>query len=177
MLAVVAVAAMLRWRPPGAAALLLPVAAGWAVATWVALTMHGFWWPGRQVVVVLPLALVAVLWWLAGQGSRVRLVGAALAAVGIAGYAALLVDGRAGELTWVIGFEQVDDPVHQALADLLPDYRSDGAGLWLRHAGALVVLAVLAAVGWRSAGSTSATSDETTGETTEETREQASPTP
>ena len=30
--------------------------AGWMVtATFVALTMHGWWWPGRQVVVVLPL--------------------------------------------------------------------------------------------------------------------------
>ena len=40
-------------RPPRCCC---PLAAGWAVATWAALTMHGFWWPGRQVVVVLPLA-------------------------------------------------------------------------------------------------------------------------
>ncbi|MEM7287701.1 MAG: hypothetical protein AAF480_15220, partial [Actinomycetota bacterium] len=36
------------------------IAAGWATATWVALTMHGWWWPGRQVVVILPLVIVAV---------------------------------------------------------------------------------------------------------------------
>ncbi|HYD09627.1 MAG TPA: hypothetical protein VEA78_05940, partial [Acidimicrobiales bacterium] len=28
--------------------------AGWLTATFVALTMHGYWWPGRQTVVVLP---------------------------------------------------------------------------------------------------------------------------
>ena len=33
---------------------------GWATATWLALTMQGYWWSGRQTVVVLPLAVLAV---------------------------------------------------------------------------------------------------------------------
>ena len=41
-------------RRPGWVPLVVPLAAGWATATWVALTMHGWWWPGRQVVVWCP---------------------------------------------------------------------------------------------------------------------------
>lgn len=36
------------------------IAAGWVVASFVALTMHGWWSPGRQVVVVTPLVAIAV---------------------------------------------------------------------------------------------------------------------
>ena len=81
LLAVPAVAALARRRPPGWGALALPLAAGWLVATFVALTMQGWWFAGRQVVVVLPLAALAVAWWTgrdrrpapaAGRGRRVQ---------------------------------------------------------------------------------------------------------
>ena len=49
-------AALARRRPARWAALAGPLAAGWLVATFVALTMQGWWFGGRQVVVVLPLA-------------------------------------------------------------------------------------------------------------------------
>ena len=39
---------------PAALVLVAPLAVGWLVATYLALTMHGWWFPGRQVVVVLP---------------------------------------------------------------------------------------------------------------------------
>jgi hypothetical protein len=54
-----AVGAAARRRDP----LVLVLAAGWLTATFVALTMHGFWWPGRQVVVVLPIAVLLVARW------------------------------------------------------------------------------------------------------------------
>jgi hypothetical protein len=68
LLAVPALATLARRRPPGWAAVTLPLAAGWLVATFVALTMHGWWSPGRQVVVVLPLAVLAVAWWAGVDG-------------------------------------------------------------------------------------------------------------
>ena len=71
LLAVPALAVLARRRPPGWAALVAPLAAGWATATWVALTMHGWWWPGRQVVVVVPCLVLAVAWW-AGRVRAVR---------------------------------------------------------------------------------------------------------
>ncbi|CAN5372188.1 hypothetical protein BH23ACT6_BH23ACT6_24710 [soil metagenome] len=55
-----------RHNPGGASSglyldvLLVPLAAGLLTATFAALTMHGFWWPGRQLVVVLPLAVMVI---------------------------------------------------------------------------------------------------------------------
>ena len=155
LLAVVALGALARSRPDGWALLALPALTGWAMATWAALTMHGFWWPGRQVVVVLPLLLVALLWWADRvAGPLGRAAAALLGAVGLAATAALLVDGWAREITWVSGFELVDDPLYSWARVLLPDYRGDlAAGDWLRHAAWIAVLAALALVGWRQGGS------------------------
>jgi hypothetical protein len=150
LVGVLAVAALLRRRPPGAAVLLLPVAVGWAVATWVAYTMHGFWWPGRQLVVVLPLVLVAILWWAQTlAGARARVAAAVAAGVGLVATGALLVDGWARQLTWVTGFEEVDDPLYAVARPLLPDYRDPSAGMWVRHGAWVAVIALLALVGWR----------------------------
>jgi len=151
LLAVVALAALARRRPDGWVLLALPALTGWAMATWAALTMHGFWWPGRQVVVVLPLLLLALLWWADRvAGPLGRAAAALLGLVGLAATAALLVDGWAREITWVSGFELVDDPLYSWARVLLPDYRGDlAAGDWLRHAGWVAVLAGLALVGWR----------------------------
>ncbi len=63
LLAIPALAALIRRRPRGWAALVAPLAVGWGVATFVALTMHGWSWPGRQVVVILPVVVLAVAWW------------------------------------------------------------------------------------------------------------------
>jgi len=164
LLAVVALAAVARGlvdraadgpfaRPAGMAFLLLPVATGWALATWAAYTMHGFWWPGRQVVAVLPLAGIALLWWLAHlAGPLQRALAAVLAGVGMLATAALLVDGWAREITWVSGFERVDNPLYSWGRALLPDYRVLAGGDWLRHGAWTVVLAALAVAGWRQAG-------------------------
>ena len=70
LLAVPALAALARRRPPGWAALVAVFSAGYAVATWVAPTMHGWWWPGRQLVVVLPVVVVAVAMLAAGRPSE-----------------------------------------------------------------------------------------------------------
>jgi hypothetical protein len=150
LLVVPALAGLLRRRPPGTAALVLPLLAGWLVATFAALTMHGFWWPGRQVVVVLPLAVLILLWWLARVGRTTLAIAAAAGLAGVIAYAALLLDGWAGKLTWVVGFEAVDDPIYQAWRVLLPDYRGAGPALWVRHAAWLAAVAALAWWGWRS---------------------------
>ena len=51
---------LIRRRPANAMLLMLPLATGWLTATFVAATMHGWWWPGRQLVVVLPLGVIAI---------------------------------------------------------------------------------------------------------------------
>jgi hypothetical protein len=153
LLVLAALPAMLRRRPAGTAALVVPLLAGWGVATWVAVTMAGFWWPGRQLVIVLPLAVVAILWWLAEvAGPKVWVAAAVLGATGVAAFVTLLIDGYAGQITWVSGFQHVDDPQYAALRPLLPDYRTVDTGMWIRHGICIALVAALALAGWRSAG-------------------------
>ncbi len=145
VLLVAGAAFLVTRRPPGWTALLVPLAVGWLVATFVALTMHGFWWPGRQLVVVLPLALLAVLVWLARCGLVARTAALLLGLAGVLNYVALLVDGYARHLTWVSGFAEVRGAPYVLLRPLLPDYRAE---FLTAHLGWIGVLALLAVLGW-----------------------------
>jgi hypothetical protein len=150
LLTVPALAALLRRRPAGWAALALPLAAGWLVATFLALTMHGWWFAGRQVVVVLPLAVLAVARW---AGSRGRCLAVAVAgAVGVVAGAWLVADGLAGRVSWAVDFFATGDPVYRAWRLPLPDYLTVTTATWVRHAAWLAVLAAWALAAWRRAG-------------------------
>ena len=155
LLVVPAVAALCVWGARSAryraAVVVVPLLTGWAVATWVALTMHGYWWPGRQVVVVLPLAALAVLWWLGRIVPRLQPAALALGLLGVVHLGVLLVDGWSREITWVVGFEFVDDPLYQVLRPVFPDYRADWPGFWLLHIGWVAVMLVLLLAGARTA--------------------------
>jgi hypothetical protein len=158
LLMVPALVAMLRRRPPGWAVLALPLAAGWLNATFVALTMHGWWWPGRQVVVVVPCIVLAVAWWVAR--SRVA-------------FTVLVITGAIGALTFVwftvesifwdrriiINFWETGNPWYRAWSLTLPDGRFQPAGTDLLRAVWFVVLAGLALWGWRSVGTRSRPED------------------
>jgi hypothetical protein len=147
LLLVPAVVALLVRRPRGWLTLLAPLCAAWATAVWVALTMHGFWWPGRQVVVVLPLAAVALLWLVDRVLPRLRPLAAALGLLGVASLAALLVQGWSGPLTWVLHYHDAWAPAYRLLGPVLPDYTGDSymAG----HVAWLCLLSTLAAWTWR----------------------------
>jgi hypothetical protein len=114
--------------------------------------MHGFWWPGRQLVVVLPLLLIAVLWWTDRvAGPLGRAAAAVLGGVGVLAMVTLLVGGLSGDLTWVTGFEDVHDPVYSWSRVLLPDYRDPGTAMWVLHGLWIAALCLLAVCGWRQA--------------------------
>lgn len=137
-------AAVVRIRPPGWLALVAPFAAGWAVATWVALTMHGWWWPGRQVVVVLPLGVIAV----ALLVDRVRTLLVPLVVAGLVGTATwlwLVVEASTDRLTLIVDFDRTTNPWWQAWSSLLPDMRAFGAADVARY---VVWGAALAASCW-----------------------------
>jgi hypothetical protein len=155
LLAVPALAALLRARPRYWPVIAAPLIAGWLVATFAALTMHGYWWPGRQVVVVLPLAVLGIAWWLhslAGLSRRVLLAaGGVLGAAGLAIYARLLVGGWSGSLQWVNVPDETGGAVLTTLGRLLPDYREDGVGTWILHAVWLALFVALAVAGWWTA--------------------------
>jgi hypothetical protein len=157
LLAPLALGWVIGARVTGLGALVLPLLAGWLTAVFVALTMHGYWWPGRQVVVVLPLATiivaVAVSSWAQPARARQAVIGAAVAlsAVGVAIHAWTLAAGLAGSLTWV-GAPYQETPAALAwMRSILPTYRvlnsSDWVlhGLWVAGAVAAFVLGLRAA--------------------------------
>ncbi len=149
LLAVPAWAVMLRRRPPGWLVLAAPLAAGWATATWVALTMHGWWWPGRQVVVVTPCLVLAVAWW-AGRVRAVRPLVAAAGALGALTWAWLVVEVLRRQRTLIVDFEQTGNPWYRLWRAVLPDYRHPGLDDWLLQALWLALLAVAALVALRT---------------------------
>jgi hypothetical protein len=147
-----AVGVVLALRVPHRGALLLPAVLGWLSATFVALTMHGYWWPGRQLVVVVPVLAILVALGvdrLTGPAGRtVRVVAAVAASVGLAVHAWVLVAGHRGRLTWVL------DPAFEPPAPLawgrllLPDYRRDATTDWALHAVWVALALGLGALGW-----------------------------
>lgn len=134
-------------RSPGLSTglvLAAPLAVGWLVATYLALTMHGWWFPGRQVVVVLPLAVLAILAWSTGSPNRRRIVWIS-GLVGLLAQAFLVAEGWAHRLTWAVDPQSSIDPVLRLLRLATPDLRrmspADRAGL----VGWAVLLVVVAA--------------------------------
>jgi hypothetical protein len=149
LVALPALAALARARPPGWDAIAVPVAVAWLGATFGALTMHGWWFPGRQVVVVLPLIVLAIAWWVARGGRRLA-VTALLGLAGVATYGRLVADGLGGATTWVVDFFETGDPLSGAWRELLPSGLSETRGAdALIVVWGVVALALLAA-GWIS---------------------------
>lgn len=145
LLAVPAVAALATRPPPRRwAYLLVPTAAGWLNATFVALTMHGWWWPGRQVVVVLPLVAIAIAGW-AGAARRHLLWTAGLGAAGVFSWGWLTGELLARRLTLIVDFYETSNPLYAAWSAALPDYRAPTTETWILHA---LWMAVVAAGLW-----------------------------
>ncbi|MGE3620394.1 MAG: hypothetical protein AB7L84_08025 [Acidimicrobiia bacterium] len=151
--AVPALAALVRRRPAGWATLVGTLAAGWATATWVAFTMHGWWWPGRQTVVVVPCVVLTVAWWVDRlDARRARAVVAGLGALGALFWGWFVVEVLAGGRRLIIDVESTSDPLLRAWRSVLPDYRDGGVAPWLWQALWLAMLAGAAAWAWQGAG-------------------------
>ncbi|HEX2150039.1 MAG TPA: hypothetical protein VHI31_07720, partial [Actinomycetota bacterium] len=150
LLMIPALAWLVRKRPEGWEVLLLPLVAGWLNATFLALTMHGWWWPGRQVVVVLPAAVLAIAVW---AGSRGRLwLTAVLGAVGVFNLGWLFVQGWRKQLALVVDFFETSNPLYRGWARLLPDYMELTTGDWVLHAIWVAVAFALALGAGRGLG-------------------------
>ncbi len=151
LLAIPAFAALSRLRPRGWDALSLPFAVGLLNASFVALTMHGWWFPGRQVIVVLPAAVIAVAWW----SARVRVahwVLTSIAVVGASIFAWLVAQALLGDLRLVVSLEELSHPLWRAWRLALPDYRAFTPADRTLHGAWLALFALLTSWGWRGAG-------------------------
>ena len=133
LLAVPASAALATRRPRAWALLLVPAAAGWLNATFVALTMHGWWWPGRQVVVVAPLLVIAIAAWAGTTRARAAWTAGA-AMVGVVLWMWLTWEVRSHELTYVVDFDETSNPLYALWSGVLPDYRTPTGWMWALHA-------------------------------------------
>lgn len=125
------------------------VAAGWIVATFVALTMNGWWFPGRQLVVVLPMAVLLVAAWV-DEGRRRLPVLAVVGSLGLISFGFLLIEGLANQLTWVVDFGTTANPIYRTFSVLLPDYLASTTATWVLHGSWVVIVVVLGWLGWRS---------------------------
>jgi hypothetical protein len=94
------------------------------IATFVAITMMGFWFPGRTLMVVLPLTPVALTLLLAQAGTRERIAGAVLAVYSLATTAALVIAARAGQVQLASNPFELTSPLFRVPGTLFPDYRS-----------------------------------------------------
>lgn len=156
------------WQP---AFVLLPLAAGWAlarrqdhkvmtalwllvtgwlVATFAALTMHGWWFPGRQVVVVLPIAVLLLASW-ADAARKRRGAVVPLGLLGVVAYGFLVMEGLRRQLTLVVDFGATVNPFYRSLAAVLPDYMTGDSISWALHGVWVGAALALSWLGWRNA--------------------------
>ncbi len=128
------------------------LAAAWATATFIALTMHGWWVPGRQLVVGLPAAVVLLAAWIDdGAGPWRRRIVGGLGALGIVNWLWLAVEASTGRRTLIVDFAETGALPYRVLAPILPDglRASSADDVWLAVWTALVII-VAAVVGRRS---------------------------
>ncbi len=127
------------------------VAVGWFVATFVALTMHGWWFPGRQLVVILPMAVLLIAAWVDERRGRLPVLGV-VGVLGLTSFGFLLVEGLANQLTWVVDFGTTANPIYRTFSVLLPDYLAPTTTTWVLHGSWVAIVVVLGWLGWRSGG-------------------------
>lgn len=139
-----AVAVLLRTRHPLRWLLLAPLAAGWFTASLVALTMHGWWVAGRQIVVVLPL-LAVVIGLLVERLPALRPLIAGAAAAGVVTWLQVAWEASTGRRALIVDMDATTAPLYRVVAALAPDGRlAEDAGLALWSA--LLAASAFAAV-------------------------------
>lgn len=148
LLMIPALAALAARRPRGSLAVAVPLAAGWFVATFVALTMQGWWFPGRQLVVVLPLAVLAIAWW-AREGGRRLLAVAVLGTIGVLAQMWIAVEASTGRLTWVVDLQTTSNPIYRGWVHVLPEYMRVSGSTWTLHGMWALATAVAVVISYR----------------------------
>lgn len=97
------------------------VAVTWLNASFVALTMHGWWVPGRQLVVALPAALVLLARWVDQRPTpRARGV-AVLGVLGTVNWLWLAIEATTSRRTLIVDFVDTASLPYRILQHTLPD--------------------------------------------------------
>ena len=119
------------------------------IASFVAITMMGWWFPGRTMLTVLPLFVVPVALLVARTGTFARMFLAALAAYTLTITAALAHAGRTREITIAVDPFDMTFVPFQAIAGLFPLYTTWTAETWqLTYLWWALLIASTVAVMW-----------------------------
>lgn len=144
-----AIAWAAKYRTRHSRLLLSLAAVGWLVATFVAQTMHGWWWPGRQVVVILPALVLLVVQWIV-RVPRIRKPFIMVGITGIVAFLVLAVEATVGRATLIFDFASTANPIYRLWSMVLPDYLVPTPLTWVLHSLWLAVFGVLLTYGWKS---------------------------
>jgi hypothetical protein len=151
-----------RWAPPfllalpslpllvgrgriGSAAVAL-IVAQIAIATFLAITMMGYWFPGRTLMAVLPLFSLAIVVLLSHSAPLLRWAVGALGVLSLLTTAALVQASRSQDVRLAVDPFAMDAPGFQLLGRLFPSYQA-----WTAETVALTcawLLAFLAGAAW-----------------------------
>ena len=94
----------------------------WGIATWVALTMHGWWWSGRQIVPILPIVVVLIA--AAVDKHRYAFKAVILTSlIGTFSLLCLLYETSTVKHTLIVDFERTSNPWYRFWRLLLPDHQ------------------------------------------------------
>jgi len=133
-LLVVPLGAPLLWRAGAHARLLLAlIVVQILLATFVAITMMGWWFPGRTLVTVLPLMAVPIAYAALRLRPYVRYAIAALAAYSIAITLVLAIAGRAREIAVAVNPFDLHAALFRLPAAAFPNYTSWTVHTWVLH--------------------------------------------
>lgn len=118
------------------------------IATFVAVTMMGWWFAGRTLVTVLPLLVIAVALAVGAAPRWGRVAVACLAVYGVLITAGLARAALAGEVTIAVDPFDMGYPPFQGVSWLFPDYRAWTGETWGLTAVwlAVITLSVVVAV-------------------------------
>ena len=120
------------------------------IATFVAITMMGWWFPGRTMLTVLPIFVVPVVLVLARLPLWGRISVGVLGALSLATTAGLAQAGRAQEITIAVDPFDMAFPAFQGLSGLFPLYTLWTVETWwLTYFWLALAGLVTAAVSWQ----------------------------
>jgi len=143
-----AVGTMMRRRPANGLLLMLPLAIGWLTATFVAATMHGWWWPGRQLVVVMPLAVICIAI-AANRSAALRRFLTITATLGVCTWLWTTIEAILRRRALVVDFDRTANPWMRLWRLALPDGRSPTTADGILSLFWIGIVVALMVAGWR----------------------------
>lgn len=125
-------ALVLLWRRGGLARLVLAlVFAQFLIATFVAITMMGWWFPGRTLMTVLPLLALPLSLLVARLPGWGRLGAGLLAAYSLAITASLALAGQGREIVIAVDPFDLESPLFRLPSIMFPNYTYWDLGTWV----------------------------------------------